>query len=252
MEQLALWKGKDGHDNAALYAGHSLISGRVYEWRFVSLAIARGMMQAFGPSDQTVNDIDSALAFEVSNYSRQWLPAFAPVLDAFVRKDKGETRILEIGSGVGLNAYVLSSYGRVTAMELDKERWQWSVESWKGLGVSHLISHRCEDVLATRLPAASFDVIVTVTMFQHLCLRDKLATIEKIKRLLRPGGVAMMHEGRIFDEPLETLDTRYRRADWAAHMVPISLSLLSERFMPFRVEQVSGLDFIIHHPERRP
>lgn len=91
---------------------------------------------------------------------------------------------LDLGSGVGSGALLFARNGfQVTLAEissplLDFSRWRFKRR--------HIEQAAFLDVKQQKLPAASFDVITAMDVFEHLA--DPVSTVEEIASALKPGG----------------------------------------------------------------
>lgn len=73
-----------------------------------------------------------------------------------------------------------------------------------------------------------FDVILCVTVIQHLALDKSVQVLAAIARHLKLDGVALLAEGRLWDITLEEAERRYAEEGNAVHMIPKPISLLKE------------------------
>jgi cyclopropane fatty-acyl-phospholipid synthase-like methyltransferase len=97
--------------------------------------------------------------------------------------------LLEIGCGFGAFARSAASRARrVTAIDLSPQMIDIARE--RSVNYPNLEFALC-DFLQTELPASSYDCIVTLATLHHLPLHE---TLDKIKTLLRPGGVLVLHD----------------------------------------------------------
>lgn len=91
-------------------------------------------------------------------------------------------RILEIGSGTGGNLDLLSTYGNVSAIEMDPAARLISIE--KTDGRFDIRQGRCPDDMPFQ--PASFDLICMFDVLEHI--EADLATLALAKTLLAAGG----------------------------------------------------------------
>ena len=97
--------------------------------------------------------------------------------------------MLEIGCGFGAFARAVARRARhVTAMDVSPQ--MINVARARSLGYPNL-EFVLDDFLRAELPVESYDCIVTLATLHHLPLKE---AIDRIKSLLRPGGVLILHD----------------------------------------------------------
>ncbi len=131
-------------------------------------------------------------------YDPAWLDAAPPeVVDRFVgvgnpfevRRPAPGERVLDVGCGAGLDAFVAAGLvgpsGRVVGVELTQEMLDTPRAA---LGTRPMPQLTFEDADAAALPFAdaSFDVVVSNGVLN--LVPDKDAAFREIRRVLRPGG----------------------------------------------------------------
>jgi cyclopropane-fatty-acyl-phospholipid synthase len=101
-------------------------------------------------------------------------------------------RILDIGSGWGGLALYLAEAGggEVTGLTLSEEQQRESTLRAAATGLADRVSFRLEDY---RHATGSFDRIVSVGMFEHVGINHYDAFFGKLRQLLKPDGVALLH-----------------------------------------------------------
>jgi SAM-dependent methyltransferase len=111
-----------------------------------------------------------------------------------------DARVLETGSGFGLNLIVLSllGYRDVRGIEIVPELHETSASLIDHLRGSHGleldgVSVTCGDAQFTDLPSGSFDCILSVEVVSHFPSLD--AFLREANRLLRPGGLLVISDG---------------------------------------------------------
>ncbi len=135
---------------------------------------------------------------EKLGYLPAWLDAVPPeVLDRFVgvgnpfRVGKPATgeRVLDVGCGCGLDAFIASALvgpsGRAVGLELTADMLEWPRKALSGSGAANLTF---EEGSVEHLPFEdrSFDRVISNGVL-NLVL-DKDAAFREITRVLRPGG----------------------------------------------------------------
>jgi ubiquinone/menaquinone biosynthesis C-methylase UbiE len=97
--------------------------------------------------------------------------------------------VLEIGCGFGTFARLVASRARhVTAMDMSPQ--MINVARERSAAYSNL-EFVLGDFLQAELPVESYDCIVTLATLHHMPLKEALS---RIKWLLRPGGVLILHD----------------------------------------------------------
>lgn len=102
-------------------------------------------------------------------------------------------RVLEVGTGDGLTAYLLARQGNqvlsvdVSRVALERARLRW--------GTEHGLALRFEygDARSLALADASFDVVVSENLVEHLSLTDMRKHLAEVYRLLVPGGRYLLY-----------------------------------------------------------
>lgn len=114
----------------------------------------------------------------------------------------GCDHVLEIGCGFGEFARILARRARrVTGIDLSPQMIEVAKE--RSTDYSNL-DFTLGDFLKLQLPSEAYDCLVSITTLHHLPADEAL---EKMKRLLRPGGVLVIHDlldaNSIFDKALD-------------------------------------------------
>lgn len=110
--------------------------------------------------------------------------------------------VLEIGSGFGAFARLIAGRARrVTAIDVSPQMIE--VARKRSAGFANL-EFALTDFLQVELPAESYDCVVTLATLHHLPLDESL---NRMKALLRPGGLLILHDllaaGNPFDRALD-------------------------------------------------
>jgi len=105
-----------------------------------------------------------------------------------------ESRVLDIGSGLGGPARVIASEVgcRVTAVELQDDLNRLAQSLTRRCGLADLIEHRRADVLTASLPTREFDALVSWLTFLHIPERETL--LRRCHQRLRPGGRILVED----------------------------------------------------------
>lgn len=92
-------------------------------------------------------------------------------------------RLLDIGCGTGATAAALRRFGRVFGVDMSP----LALECCRRRGVADLMLGKAE---ALPLASETVDVIVATDILEHL--RDDVAALREFRRVLRPGGYAVV------------------------------------------------------------
>jgi len=118
--------------------------------------------------------------------------------------------VLDIGSGWGGLALYLAktAHVTVTGVTLSERQLKISRERAKAMGLSKAVRFELCDY---RDLTDQFDRIVSVGMFEHVGLSDYGSFFDRIDKLLKPDGVALLHSLGRFDGPgtMNPFITRY-------------------------------------------
>lgn len=113
-----------------------------------------------------------------------WFRGFRRFVEPFVREALGGragARILDCGSGTGVNLPLLARHGRVVGVDV----------TWRGLAFARdRGERRVAQASATALPfaAETFDLVASFDVIYALPDRDEAEAIREMHRVLRPGG----------------------------------------------------------------
>jgi cyclopropane-fatty-acyl-phospholipid synthase len=104
---------------------------------------------------------------------------------------RGQT-VLDIGSGWGgLALYLAGECGAdVTGLTLSAEQHKVAVRRAAAAGLSDRVRFHLRDY---REELGQYDRIVSVGMFEHVGVNHYPAFFDKLKTLLKPGGIALLH-----------------------------------------------------------
>jgi cyclopropane-fatty-acyl-phospholipid synthase len=109
-------------------------------------------------------------------------------------------KVLDIGSGWGGLALYLAktAHVTVTGVTLSEKQLKISRERAQAMGLSKAVNFELRDY---RDMDEQFDRIVSVGMFEHVGLSHYAGFFDRIGKLLKPDGVALLHSIGRFDGP---------------------------------------------------
>lgn len=130
-------------------------------------------------------------------------------------------RVLEIGSGFGRWAGVLRDlYGSFTGVDVVPSRVKHAQELYPDVKFRLIEQGKPWDL------GERFDVVMSITVIQHVTLPLAEDIVRHIAQHLRVGGVALLAEGRLWDIDEAEAEARYADGKTAAHMIPKPISAL--------------------------
>jgi SAM-dependent methyltransferase len=117
-----------------------------------------------------------------------WFYGRRKIIEGFVEKicreiAKRKPRILDVGCGTGANLQMLSQFGAAEGVDVSSE----ALEFCRARGLA-----RVKQGAAETLPYedASFDLVTGLDVVEHL--DDDLSGLREMRRVLRPGGRALL------------------------------------------------------------
>ena len=117
--------------------------------------------------------------------------------------DRPDLKVLDIGSGWGgLALYLHEVAGTdVTGLTLSTEQYKVSNERSQRQGLDKRVRFKLEDY---RQEENQYDRVVSVGMFEHVGPAHYRTFFAKVKKLLKPDGVALLHSIGHFEPPSTT------------------------------------------------
>jgi SAM-dependent methyltransferase len=161
------------------------------------------------------------------------------------------SRVVDIGGR--RSHYTIGLSGQITVTELPRTT---AIQHALDLGAtdairqrvlarrSNIVAYVLDDMTATALPAASFDVAVAVEVLEHVADHD--AFVRNVSRILRPGGVFVMTtpNGDFIRTPYPDHQRHYRRDEL--------MGLLSSYFQTVDVRYVVDAGRLIRWGTHKP
>ena len=130
-----------------------------------------------------------AIMYEVEG-SHWWFAGRRRILESFVRTivadlnlDGRSPRILDVGCGTGANLEMLAQFGRAEGVDVSED----ALAFCRARGLSQVKLGAAEQL---PYPDASFDLVTALDVVEHL--DDDLAGLSEMRRVLRPGGRALL------------------------------------------------------------
>lgn len=107
------------------------------------------------------------------------------LLETSLGPPDGRAELLDAGCGSGGTTRWLTRWGRVTGVDLAPE----ALSLARRRGLSRLARASVE---ALPFAEASFDVVTSFDVLYHLRVEDDLVALGELRRVLRPGGLALV------------------------------------------------------------
>jgi SAM-dependent methyltransferase len=123
------------------------------------------------------------------------------------------TRVLDLGCGLGCHVH---------GVDLSPDRIADARRLTELVGLTHLATFECADVITTPLPEERFDVLWGQAAWSHL--PDKAALLKKWTPVLHPGGRVALEDVCLLREPAGDMERRLltRLEDhWTSYLIPL-------------------------------
>jgi len=146
----------------------------------------------------TANLADSALPQQMQQHTYSimyeieehhwWFAGRRAIIESFIQgicsgKNENPLRILDVGCGTGANLELLGEYGEAEGVDVSTDALSFCRQ--RGLN-----SVRLGEAEKLPYPDESFDLVTALDVVEHL--DDDLAGLREMRRVLKPGGRAMM------------------------------------------------------------
>ncbi|MEO8377425.1 MAG: class I SAM-dependent methyltransferase [Candidatus Sumerlaeota bacterium] len=159
-----------------VYALHPPPNDAVLAHYYSSEYYGKSRKKFVGPISKVVDVFQGGRARQVDWYLRQWHKG--------AHKGGRNPRLLDVGCGNGGFLMQMRQRG------YDVEGTEWTSDSAKRIPTGARVPIHVGDLLSLSLPDHSFDAITLWHVFEHLRTPD--ATLDKIYRLLKPGGLLFL------------------------------------------------------------
>lgn len=142
--------------------------------------------------------------------------------------------VLEVGVGTGANLGLYPPEVHLTGIEPSSGMLEHARQKARQLGLS--VDLRQEAVERLDLPADRFDTVVSTLVF--CAVRDPLAGLLEVRRVLKPGGTLLMLE--------HTRSCRYCLNVLLKAVTPVTAALFGEHFDRATADTVQHAGFTLH------
>ena len=131
--------------------------------------------------------------------------------------------VLEVGCGFGRWAKLLRrSYSQYIGVDIVQARIDAALAAYDDIALDFMVvaADGTWDVQAPR-GVIPVDVVMSITVLQHLNFDTTVRVLKSMSRHLKPGGLALLTEWRLFDKPQAELQQTHE-----LHMFPKSIQAL--------------------------
>lgn len=112
-----------------------------------------------------------------------------------------ESRVLDLGCGLGGSCRGLAHFWGCTVLGIDMtpERCRGAIHLTKLVGLQHLVTFKCGDLLRIAVPRQHFDILWGQGAWTHI--REKEVLVRRWARCLKPGGRIAFEDAYIRNQP---------------------------------------------------
>ncbi|GLK83935.1 class I SAM-dependent methyltransferase [Ancylobacter defluvii] len=172
-------------DSLAPLASTSGINGELEQWLQANLAAKtaanRGLVAPFPPTELMHNTSGLKSRDDFARHGIDLIRALARVSP---RPPAQFGDVLDFGVGVGRLARLFHGYrNRYVGVDIDGRHINWIKSS-----LNHVEAHHTRPAEPLPLAGQSFDTVISISVFSHLCEADQLLHLADLSRLVRPGG----------------------------------------------------------------
>ncbi|MBS7543090.1 class I SAM-dependent methyltransferase [Ancylobacter oerskovii] len=189
-------------DSPAPHAANSGINGDLEKWLQANLAVKtpadRAQLAPFPPTELMHNT--SGLKSK-EDFARHGIDLMRALARVSPRPPAKFGDVLDFGVGVGRLARLFHGYNhRYVGVDIDSRHIGWIKSS-----LPHVEAHHTRPAEPLPLADQSFDTVVSISVFSHLCEADHLIHLADLARLVRPGGYLFLsvHGQRALARALE-------------------------------------------------
>lgn len=105
----------------------------------------------------------------------------AAILRDALGEESGSLLILDAGCGTGGNAVRLAQLGRVVGLDIARPALNLCLQR----GLQGLVQGSVEML---PFPSSTFDLVTSFDVLYHMAIRDDVAALRELHRILKPGG----------------------------------------------------------------
>lgn len=146
------------------------------------------------PGLKKMHDSEYQRMFEAED-GLWWYVALRELLEAEVKRFQdsrggGALTLLDAGCGTGANLQMLARFGRAFGLDLSPIAL--------GLARKRRLPHLVRaSVECLPFASQSFDLVLLADVIYHAWVRDEQALLKELRRVLRPGGVLLVHSAAL-------------------------------------------------------
>lgn len=167
------------------------------------------------------------------------------LLDVLNKYIRGQKKILDIGCGAGtLSFYLASKKHNVTGIDISNKAIRICRESARNMGFKNI--HFMTIDFPNEIPPGKFDAILLFEVIEHL--KDDIKAIEKIYKLLKPGGILLLSTPSS-NAPLHKVGLTKRFDKEVGHLRRYTVNDLSKVLISngFRIKHTKKVEGVIRN-----
>ena len=147
-------------------------------------------------------------------------------------------RLLEVGCGFGRWAALLQGcYADYIGVDIVQARIDAAQAAYGDLALDFIcVAPDGKWDIQAPDDVIPVDVVMSITVLQHVNFDTAVRLLQSMARHLKPGGLALLAEWRLFDEPRAAIEAR----EHELHMIPKSIPALREAVPEFTWEGRQG------------
>ena len=128
--------------------------------------------------------VDTNTILAQAEYTHWWFQARRAIMEYIFWKniDNKQITVLSVGCGTGAELEHIGQYAHVTGLDIDKE----VISFCKSKGLSVIEG----DILDTKLPEQSFDIVVAMDVLEHI--KDDYGALAQLARVLKKDGLLLV------------------------------------------------------------
>lgn len=163
----------------------------------------------------------------------------------FTAEKLAQPKLLEVGSGLGAWVPHVRVMGYMyTGVEPVFRRYDYCVQKYMSDKSTSAVWFYNQDARNFKL-GLRYEVILFVTVLQHMPLRDTVTSLQNAAKHLALGGKILMIESLILDVTEAEAERMYASKHTSQHMIPKPRSILEEAVPDLLWQKVGGDRYVL-------